>query len=66
MKLASIATTFGFVMVKVIVLNEPALSVVLWIVLGLKLFEMVGGSRRMMPDLAFPPLEAASPVVPGL
>lgn len=53
-------------MVKVIVLNEPALRVVLWIVLGLKLFEIVGGCRRMMPALALPPLEAPKPVVPGL
>lgn len=65
-KLASIGITFEFVMLKVIVLNAPVLKLVDWIVVGLKLLVIEGGSKMMMPDVTLPPPDAASAVVPGL
>ena len=52
MKLALIGTTFGLVMLKVIVLNELALKAVVAIVLGLKLLVIEGGSNTTKPMLA--------------
>ena len=63
-KLAWIGTTFPLVMLKVTVLNEPAFSVVVWMVVGLKLLVMEGGCRTTRPMLAVLlalPLQALKP-----
>lgn len=57
-KFPSTAITLGLLMVKVSV--EAALMAT---VAGLKLLVIWSGSRMMMPTLAVPPLEAASPAV---
>src|SRR6478736_2967450 len=55
-KLASTGITFGLLMLKVNVEGAFTATVV-----GLKLFTIWRGSRMMMPTLAVPPLDAASP-----
>ena len=56
-KLALIATTLGLLMLKLRVV-VPFTGMLTWP----KLLLICGGSRIMMPTLAVPPLEAASPV----
>ena len=55
-KLASIATTLPFVMLKLIVLGVLGATVV-----GLKLLVIEGGSRMMIPAFAVPPLDGPRP-----
>src|SRR3954470_5526737 len=55
-KLASTGITLGLLMLKVRVEDTPTATVVRF-----KPFTIWSGSRMMMPTLAKPPLEAASP-----
>src|SRR5215813_4909984 len=60
-KLASIGTTLGLLMVKVTVVTP-----LIGIVVGLKLLLIEGGSRMIMPALAVPPLELPNPELPAV